>query len=67
MLTSSTFWALRARRSDVARTAASLNKAARVTNYISLGVIASAFPAQAISAVLIRSGKGTVRERELPA
>ncbi|MBV8359662.1 MAG: transposase domain-containing protein [Deltaproteobacteria bacterium] len=51
----------------MARTAASLNKAARVTNYISLGVIASAFPAQAISAVLIRSGKGTVRERELPA
>jgi len=51
----------------VARTAASLSAEARVTDYISLGVITSAFPKKAIRSVLTRSGKGSVRERELPA
>jgi hypothetical protein len=51
----------------VARTAASLSAEARVTDYISLGVITSAFSEQAIRSVLTRSGKGSVRERELPA
>lgn len=51
----------------MARTAASLSEEARVTDYISLGVITSAFPAKAIRSVLTRSGKGSVRERDLPA
>jgi hypothetical protein len=51
----------------VARTAASLSAEARVTDYISLGVITSVFPEKAIRSVLARSGKGSVRERALPA
>jgi hypothetical protein len=51
----------------MARTATSLSAEARVTDYISLGVITSAFPAKAIRSVLARTGKGSVRERELPA
>ena len=51
----------------MARTAATLGAEARITDYISLGVITSAFPAKAIRSVLTRSGKGSVRERELPA
>jgi Insertion element 4 transposase N-terminal/Transposase DDE domain len=51
----------------VARTPASLSEEARVSDYISLGVITSAFPEKAIRSVLTRSGKGSVRERDLPA
>jgi hypothetical protein len=51
----------------MARTAATLDKEARITDYISLGVIASAFPEQAIRTSLAETGKGSVRERELPA
>jgi Insertion element 4 transposase N-terminal len=51
----------------MARTATSLSAEARVTDYISLGVITSAFPAKAIQSALARTGKGSVRERELPA
>jgi hypothetical protein len=51
----------------VARTAASLSAEARVSDYISLGVITSVFSEKAIRSVLSRSGKGSVRERELPA
>ena len=51
----------------MARTAASLSAEARVTDYISLGVITSVFPQKAIRSVLTRSGKASVRERELPA
>ena len=51
----------------MARTPASLSAKARVTDYISLGVITSAFPEKTIRSVLTRSGKASVRERELPA
>jgi len=51
----------------MARTAATLGEEARITDYISLGVITSTFPEKAIRSVLTRSGKGSVRERELPA
>jgi len=51
----------------VARTPASLSAEARVTDYISLGVITSAFPAKTIRSVLTGSGKASVREWELPA
>jgi len=51
----------------MARTMAALPAGTRITDYISLGVITSVFPAKAIRSVLTRSGKGSVRERELPA
>jgi hypothetical protein len=51
----------------MARTAATLGKEARITDYISLGVITSAFPEQAIRTALAETGKGSIRERELPA
>jgi hypothetical protein len=52
---------------DMARTPASLNKEARVTDDISLGVITSAFPEKAIRTALAQTGRSSVRERELPA
>ena len=51
----------------MARTAASLGEEARITDYISLGVITSAFPEKAIRSALIESGKSSIRERDLPA
>jgi Insertion element 4 transposase N-terminal/Transposase DDE domain len=51
----------------MARTMAALPAGTRITDYISLGVITSTFPEKAIRTVLTRSGKGSVRERELPA
>ena len=51
----------------MARTAASLGEEARITDYISLGVITSAFPEKAIRSALTQSGKGSIRERDLPA
>ena len=51
----------------MARTAASLGEEARITDYISLGVITSAFPEKAIRSALTESGKSSIRERELPA
>ena len=51
----------------MARTAASLSAEARVTDYISLGVISKAFPEQAIQTALAETGRSSVRGRELPA
>jgi hypothetical protein len=51
----------------MARTAASLGEEARITDYISLGVITSAFPEKAIRSALTESGKSSIRERDLPA
>ena len=51
----------------MARTLAVLPKGARITDYISLGVIASAIPASAVRAVLARTNKAGVRQRALPA
>jgi len=51
----------------MARTAARLGEEARITDYISLGVITSAFPEKAIRSALTQSGKGSIRERDLPA
>jgi len=51
----------------MARTAATLGEEARITDYISLGVITSAFPEQAIRTALAETGRSSVRERELPA
>lgn len=51
----------------MARTIASLPAGSRITDYISLGVIAKAFPAFAIHSALARTGRASVRERDLPA
>jgi hypothetical protein len=51
----------------MARTPASLGEETRLTDYISLGVIARAFPEKAIRSALAESGKSSIRERDLPA
>ncbi|MGD0500793.1 MAG: transposase domain-containing protein, partial [Bryobacteraceae bacterium] len=51
----------------MARTIASLPAGSRITDYISLGVIAQAFPVTAIHAVLAKTKKASVRQRDLPA
>jgi hypothetical protein len=51
----------------MARTAATLGEEARVSDYISLGVITKAFPEKAIRTALAETGRSSVRERELPA
>jgi hypothetical protein len=51
----------------LARTVAELPPGARITDYISLGVISKTFPASAIGAVLARTGKASLRRRDLPA
>ena len=49
------------------RTPAGLGEGARITDYISLGVITNTFPEKAIRAALSESGKSSIRERDLPA
>ena len=49
------------------RTVAELPPGARITDYIGLGVITKTFPDSAIGAVLARTGKASVRHRDLPA
>jgi hypothetical protein len=51
----------------MARTIAELTKGARITDYISLGVIGKAFPISKVKQVLHRTGKAGQRQRELPA
>jgi hypothetical protein len=51
----------------VARTVAELPSGARITDYISLGVITKTFPLSAIAPVLSKTGKTSVRQRDLPA
>jgi hypothetical protein len=51
----------------LARTVAELPPGARITDYISLGVITKTFPDSAIGAVLARTGKASIRQRDLPA
>ena len=51
----------------MARTPASLGEEARISDYISLGVITAAFPEKAIRSALTHSGKSSIRERDLPA
>jgi hypothetical protein len=51
----------------MARTVATLPEGSRVTDYISLGVIAKTFPLKKIHAVLAATGRASVRERDLPA
>jgi len=51
----------------MARTLAELPAGSRITDYISLGVIAKFFPAEKIHAVLEETKRASVRERDLPA
>ena len=51
----------------MARTIAKLPAGSRITDHISLGVIAKTFPQAKIRAVLAATGKGSIRERDLPA
>jgi hypothetical protein len=49
------------------RVPAALPAGSRVTDFISLGVVANTFPANTIHSVLQVTGKASVRERDLPA
>ena len=51
----------------MARTIATLPAGSRITDYISLGVIAKFFPLEKVRGVLEKSGRASVRERDLPA
>jgi hypothetical protein len=51
----------------MARTIAALPEGTRITDYISLGVIAKTFPLATIRSVLASTGKESVRQRDLPA
>jgi Insertion element 4 transposase N-terminal/Transposase DDE domain len=51
----------------MARTVASLPAGSRITDYISLGVIAKAFPLAALHSVLAKTKKASLRQRDLPA
>lgn len=51
----------------MARTVASLPAGSRITDYISLGVIAKFFPLETVREVLAETKRASVRERDLPA
>lgn len=51
----------------MARTLAELPASSRITDYISLGVIAKFFPVEKIHDVLAQTNRASVRERDLPA
>lgn len=51
----------------MARTIAELPSGARITDFISLGVLTKTFPLTAIRAVLGSTGKASLRQRDLPA
>ncbi len=51
----------------MARTLAELPAGSRITDYISLGVIAKFFPREQVDTVLERTGRASIRERDLPA
>src|SRR5260370_31234555 len=51
----------------MARTVAALPAGSRITDYISLGVIARFFPIEQIREILGQTNRASVRERDLPA
>jgi len=51
----------------MARTAATLPAGSRITDFVTVGVIARTFPIAKVRQVLAETGKTSVRERELPA
>jgi len=51
----------------MARTVATLPVGSRITDFISLGVIAKTFPVDKVHALLQATGKTSIRQRDLPA
>src|SRR6266581_3019373 len=51
----------------MARTLAALPAGSRITDYVSLGVVAKTFPLDKIRGALVATGKQSVRQRDLPA
>lgn len=51
----------------MARTVAGLPAGIRLTDYLSLGVVTAQFPIADVQDALRRTGRGSVRERDLPA
>ena len=51
----------------MARTVASLPAGSRITDYISLGVVAKFFPVEKVHDALNQAKRASVRERDLPA
>jgi hypothetical protein len=51
----------------MARTAATLTSGSRITDYISLGVVAKTFPRTVVDEALRRAGKTSARQRDFPA
>jgi len=51
----------------MARTVASLPAGSRITDYISLGVVAKFFPLEKVHEALNQAERASVRERDLPA
>ena len=51
----------------MSRTVATLPEGSRITDYISLGVIAKAFPVTKVHEVLEATGTASIRQRDLPA
>ena len=51
----------------MARTLAELPKGSRITDYLSLGVVAKTFPVATVKSVLEATGRSSRRQRELPA
>jgi hypothetical protein len=51
----------------MARTLAELPKGSRITDYMSLGVLAKTFPPATVQSVLADTGKCSIRQRDLPA
>lgn len=49
------------------REPAALPAGSRITDYISLGVVANTFPAATVHSILKATGRASVRERDLPA
>src|SRR5688500_8940152 len=51
----------------MARAAAGLPAGIRVSDHVSLGVIARTFPLDQVQQILVETGKASERERDLPA
>jgi len=51
----------------MARAVAELPKGNRITDFISLGVMAKTFPMKTVKSVLVATGKESIRQRDLPA
>ena len=51
----------------MARTVATLPSGSRITDFISFGVLARAFPVTKVQEVLAETGKASLRQRDLPA